>query len=70
MTNLDNQKEQDLFFQTGTQYFPLIGKYQLSYISATPQNEAEVFIIFTDGDVFQLFPQSSVKFTEELFPEI
>ncbi|MDR2540364.1 MAG: hypothetical protein LBD11_00885 [Candidatus Peribacteria bacterium] len=44
--------------------------YQLSYISSVVENEAEVFILFPDGNLFQIFPQSVVHFQEKLFLEI
>jgi hypothetical protein len=41
----------------------------LSYISTHLQNVAEVFVLFPDGKLFQLFPQSSVTFEEEMVLE-
>jgi hypothetical protein len=60
---------QELLFQTGTQYFSLSEPYQLSYISTHLQNAAEVFVLFPDGKLFQLFPQSSVVFEKEMVLE-
>jgi hypothetical protein len=43
--------------------------YQISYIATTPENEAQVFIIFPDADLLQIFPQSTMHFQTEIIPE-
>jgi hypothetical protein len=41
----------------------------VSYISTSPENEAQAFIIFPDADLLQIFPQSTMNFQKEITPE-
>jgi hypothetical protein len=69
VVNLETQTEKELFFQTGTQFFSVPNQYQLSYISNNSHNTAEIFLLFPDGNLLQLFPQSAIRFQEEIISE-
>ncbi|MDR2416269.1 MAG: hypothetical protein LBD75_06850 [Candidatus Peribacteria bacterium] len=43
--------------------------YQISYVATTPDNEAQVFIIFPDATLFQILPQSTMYVQNEITPE-
>ena len=70
LTHLTTNQQQDIFFQTGTQFFPLPETYQISYISTTPENQAQAFIILPNANLLQIFPQSTTLLQNEIIPEI
>jgi hypothetical protein len=42
---------------------------QISYISSSTENEAELFVMFPDASLLQIFPQSSVIIDNGIFLE-
>jgi hypothetical protein len=62
-------KQQILLFQTGTQLFSLPQTYQISYIATTTELPSQTFLLSSNGELFQLSPQSTVSFQEKIIPE-
>lgn len=69
LVNLSTHKQQTFLFQTWTQFIVLPETYQISYVATTPDNEAQVFIIFPDATLFQILPQSTMYVQNEITPE-
>jgi hypothetical protein len=47
----------------------LVDTSKISYISSAAENDAQLFVLFPDASLLQIFPQSSVKIEEEVVLE-